>query len=125
MSILSFLLKPKKEMAKEDTKRVQVGKYTITKHAQNRLVEDIRKINKRDILNNLFTKPNGITEVKYEKGKPSYNRIGKRATTCINPTDNNVVTCRPVSKKEKRDFNLVNVSKNKRRKKYVKRNSKK
>lgn len=78
MSILSFLLKPKKEMAKEDTKRVQVGKYTITKHAQNRLVEDIRKINKRDILNNLFTKPNGITEVKYEKGKPSYNRIGKR-----------------------------------------------
>ncbi len=59
MSILSFLFKPKKEMAKKNTKRVKVGKYTITKHAQNRIVEENRNINKIDVLDNLFTKPNG------------------------------------------------------------------
>lgn len=126
MSIISFIFKPKKEMAKKDTKQVKVGKYTITKHAQNRIANKNRKINKIDILDNLFTKPNAITPVKIdEKNRPSYNRIGKRATTSINPKNNNVVTCRPVSKLDRRDFDLVNISKNKRRKKYVKRTSKK
>ena len=126
MSILGFLFKPKKEMAKKNTKSVKVGKYTITKHAQNRIVEKSRNINKIDVLDNLFTKPNAITKVKYDKlGQPSYNRVGKRATTGINPINNNVVTCRPVSDKEIRDFKLVNISKKGRKKKYVKRNSKK
>lgn len=125
MSILGFLFKSKKEMAKKDTKRVKVGKYVITKHAQNRIVEEKRKINKKDILDNLFTKPNGITKVRYNNGRPSYNRVGKRATTSINPTNNYVVTCRPVSKQDKQDFDLVNVSKRRSKKKYVKRNSKK
>ena len=125
MSILSFLFKRKKEMAKMDTKRVRVGKYTITSHAQNRIVDKTRKMDKVDVLDNLFTKPNGITEVKYENGKPSYNRVGKRATTSINPTNNKVVSCRPVSRQDKREFDLVNISKEGRKKKYVKRNSKK
>lgn len=126
MSILGFLFKPKREMAKKNTKRVKVGKYTITKHAQNRIVEESRKINKIDVLDNLFTKPNAITPVKIdEKNRPSYNRIGKRATTSINPTNNNIVTCRPVSYKEVCDFKLVNISKKGKKKKYVKRNSKK
>ena len=122
MSILLFLFKPKKEMAKKNTKRVKVGKYTITKHAQNRIVEEVRNINKIDVLDNLFAKPNGITKVKYnEFGQPSYNRVGKRATTSINPTNNKVVTCRPVSRQDRRDFNLVNISKKGQKKKYVKR----
>ena len=126
MSILSFLFKPKKEMAKKNTKKVKVGKYTITKHAQNRIVEESRQINKLDVLDNLFTKPNGTTPIKIDnKNRPSYNRIGKRATTSINPTNNNVVSCRPSSKKEIKNLDLVNTSKNKKRKKYVKRNSKK
>ena len=126
MSILGFLFKSKKEMAKKNTKIVKVGKYTITKHAQNRIVEESRKIGKIDVLENLFTKPNAITQVKIdEKKRPSYNRIGKRATTSINPTNDNVVTCRPVSNKEVRVFNLVNISKKGQKKKYVKRNSKK
>ena len=126
MSILGFLFKPKKEMAKKNTKSVKVGKYTITKHAQNRIVEESRKIDKIDVLENLFTKPNAITPVKIdEKKRPSYNRIGKRATTSINPTNDNVVSCRPVSRQDRRDFDLVNVSKKGRKKKYVKRNSKK
>ena len=126
MSILSFLLKPKKEMAKKNTKQVKVWKYTITQHAQNRMTEDSRNIGKIDILDNLFTKPNGITIIKYDQnGRPSYNRIGKRATVSINPINNLVTTCRPISKKEIKIFNLVNISKKGRKKKYVKRNSKK
>lgn len=112
-------------MAKEDTEHVKVGKYTITPHAQNRIVDKKRKIDKCDVLDNLFTKPNGISEIKYKKGKPSYNRVGKRATTSINPTNNKVVSCRRVSKQDRRDFNLVNISKEGRKKKYVKRSSKK
>jgi len=120
------LFKPKKEMAKKDTKKVKVGKYTITKHAQNRIAEGSRNIHKLDVLDNLFAKPNGITETKIDKNsQPSYNRVGKRVTTSINPVNDNVVTCRSVSRQEKRDFDLVCVSKKGRRKKYVKRNSKK
>lgn len=46
------------------------------------------------------------------QGQPlSYNRIGKRITTTINP-NNKVVTCRPVSDKEIRDFKLKKESRN-------------
>lgn len=126
MSILGFLFKAKKEMAKKNTKQIKVGKYTLTSHAQNRIVDATRKMDKVDILDNLFTKPNAVTQIKYDTlARPSYNRVGKRATTSINPTNNNVVSCRPVSDKEIRDFKLVNISKKGHRKKYVKRNSKK
>ena len=126
MSILGFLFKSKKEMAKENTKHVKVGKYTLTPHAQNCIVDKTRKMDKIDVLDNLFAKPNGITKTKINsKNQPSYNRVGKRITTTINPKNDKVVTCRPVSDKEIRDFKLVNISKKGRKKKYVKRNSKK
>lgn len=126
MSILSYLFKPKKEMAKKNTKQVKVGKYTLTKHAQNRIADASRKIAKTDVLNNLFTKPNGITKTKFDNNnRPSYNRVGKRVTTSINPDNNNVVSCRPVSKQDKKEFDLVNIGRNGGKKNYVKRNSKK
>ena len=126
MSILGFLFKSKKEMTKPNTKHVKVGKYTLTPHAQNRIVDKMRKMDKIDVLDNLFTKPNGVTKITINsKNQPSYNRVGKRITTTINPKNHKVVTCRPVSGKEIRDFNLINISKKGRKKKYVKRNSKK
>lgn len=84
-----------------------------------------QKIRKTNILDNLFTKPNGVTKIKNDNlGRPSYNRVEKWATTSINPNNNNVISCRKVSRQDRRDFNLVNVSKNKRRKKYVRQNPK-
>lgn len=124
MSTLSFLFKSAKKMAEKETKRVKVGKYTITKHAQNRIAEKSRKISKWDVISTLLTKPNGVTQIKYKGGRPSYNRVGKSATASINPINNNVVSCRAVSRQDRNEFDLINVSKNKRRKKYVKRNSK-
>ena len=109
-------------MAKENTKHVRIGKYTLTSHAQNRIVDKTRKMDKIDVLDNLFTKPNGVTKVKYDsKNQPSYNRVGKRITTSINPTNNKVATCRPISAKEARDFNLIKINRKGRKEKYVKR----
>ena len=116
MSILTWLLKSKKEMAKKNTKPVKLGKYTVTSHAQNRTVEPSRKTTKIDVVDNLFTKPHAITTVKFDRlGRPSYNRVGKRITTSINPSNNNVVSLRPVSDSEEKKYNLV-----KRRNRYVK-----
>ena len=65
--------------------------------------------------------PNGkVMELFYIKF-PTLICIAKNFTRL----NNNVVTCRPVSDKEIRDFKLVNISKKGRKKKYVKRNSKK
>ena len=111
-------------MAKPNTKRVKVGRYTLTAHAQNRIVDKTRKISKIDVLENLFTKPNGVTVVKIENKKPSYNRVGKTITTSINPINDFVVTCRPVSRQDRQEFDLVNISKKGRKKRYVKRKSK-
>lgn len=104
---------------------MKVGKYTLTTHAQNRIVEKNRHMNKFDVLDNLFTRPNGITKIVTKKDKPAYKRVGKRITTVINPINNNVTTCIPISRQDKKEFNLINISKNRRRKKYVKRNSNK
>ena len=125
MSILGFLFKPKKEMAKKGTKHVKVGKYTISSHAQNRIVDRTRKMGKVDVLDNLFTKPNGISGIAYDENGPSYRRVGKRITTAINPTNNKVTTCVPVSRQDKKEFDLVNIGRKGGRKKYVKRKSKK
>ena len=49
MSIVSWLLKRKSEMAKENTPHVKLGKYTLTSHAQNRVADPARKTRKRDV----------------------------------------------------------------------------
>lgn len=108
MSIVSWLLKPKSAMAKKNTSYVKLGKYTLTSHAQNRVADPTRKTRKRDVIDNLFTKPHAITKTKTDsRGRPSYNRIGKRITTSINPRNNNVVSLRPVSDSEEKKYNLI------------------
>lgn len=120
MSILSWLFKPKKEMAKPNTKYVRIGKYKITKHAQNRVVDPTRNLCKLDMLDNLLTKPNVITKTKKDKyGRLSYDRIGKKVTTYINPLNNNVASIRVISNAEEKKHNLII---NKRGKYYVKKN---
>jgi hypothetical protein len=120
MSIIGFLFKPKREMAKPNTKHVMVGKYTLTSHAQNRIVDKTRKMSKGDVLDNLFTRPNAKTKVKFDKlNRPSYNRIGKKITTSINPQNSNVVSCRLVSKQEVQRYGLKNIGK-RGKNKYVK-----
>ncbi|MFI3261251.1 MAG: hypothetical protein R3Y13_06035 [bacterium] len=108
MSVFRWLFKSKKSMAKENTKPVRVGKYTISTHAQNRVAQKNRKVSKLDMLRNLFGKPNVITDVKYDKtGRPSYNRIDKKTSSSINPVTNYVATFRRISDKEEKNYKLV------------------
>ena len=117
MSIFTWIFKSKKKMRQPHTKRVKIGKYVISSHAQNRLVQKDRKIKKWDMIDNLYSTPNAIEPIKISNFKKSYNRIGKKITTSINPDTNVVATCRPISEKEIRKHKLI-----KRGNKYVKKN---
>ena len=95
MSLLSFLFKSKKEMAKENTKHVKVGKYTITSHAQNRIVDNTRDLKKKDMLINLFGKSSKNSKVYYHAdGTKQYDRVNakNRTITRITKKENHVKT---------------------------------
>lgn len=93
-------------MAKENTRPVKIGKYKVSSHAQNRIVQEDRNLTKWGLVDNLFTKPNAISKIQGDKPFRFYNRIGKTMTTSINPDTNVVATARRVSKKEMKEYNL-------------------
>lgn len=101
MCFIKFLLKPRKEMAKKNTSRVKVGKYIASSHSQNRIVE--RNIKKIDVVDNVIRKPIKITKVKYNsENEPSYDRIGVKVTTSINPDTKVITTIHRTHKKLKK-----------------------
>ena len=108
MSILSFLFKPKKEMAKENTKHVRIGKYEISSHAQNRTVDSSRNLKKKDIIINLLgsASKNSKTYI-YKDGTKQYDRVNdnNRTITHITRKYNHVKTIQKYhnSSKGKRD----------------------
>jgi hypothetical protein len=105
MGILKFLLKPRRKMAKKHTAYVDVGKYHLTSHCQSRIVE--RQIKKRRVIGHFLFRELADSPTKIdEKGQPSYNRIGRRITSSINPSNNNVVTIRNTNKREAKSFGL-------------------
>lgn len=101
MSIISWLLKPKKEMAKADTKHVKIGKYSVSAHAQNRTVQKDRSLKKTDMLDNLLRPPLYTTPTKSDKyGRKSYSRIGKKSVTWINPQSNVVTSTKKTNSRD-------------------------
>ena len=95
MSILGFLLKPKRKMAKPNTKRVRMGKYTITSHAQNRTVDSSRNLKKTDMLINLFGKSSKNSKsYRHTDGSLQYDRVNdkNRTITHITKSNHNVKT---------------------------------
>lgn len=82
MSILSFLFKPKKKMAKKNTKHVRMGNYTITSHAQNRIVDPSRSLNKKDMVINLFGKASKNSKTyTHTDGTNQYDRVNAKNRT--------------------------------------------
>ena len=115
MSILNFLLKSKKSMAKANALPIRIGEFNITAHTQNRIADPSRHLKKTDLIDNLFEDPIAILPVKYEvEIKPSYTRIGKVATTQINPENNNVNTIYRTNAREAKKYGYE-----KRGRKYV------
>ncbi len=108
MSILSFLFKPKKEMAKPNTNHVRMGKYTVTSHAQNRTVDPKRNLKKKDMIINLFSKSSKNSNTYAHKdGTLQYDRVNNknRTITRITKKENNVKTIQKYhnNAKSKRD----------------------
>ena len=94
-------------MSRDDATPVKVGKFTITSHAQNRIVEPNRKVTKSGVISNLVKKPLGIGQIKYDdENRPSYNRIGNSVVTNINPETRTVASVRRTNKRDAKKYNL-------------------
>ena len=119
MSILGFLFKSKKSMAKPYTKEVKVGKYTLTKHAQNRIAEPKKDLSKHNVLRNLFG-TSDVTKLYNYHGESQYDRIHRKTkiVTHISP-EHKVKTIhkvhKPLKEIEKRRKEGVLIERNKRR----------
>lgn len=86
MSWLSFLLKSKKDMGNKTTKRVKVGRYLVSSHAQNQIVNKDRNLKKVDMTSNLLLKADYVSKPETrEDGSLSYARIRKKVCTHITP----------------------------------------
>ena len=103
MSILSWFLKPKKQMAKKNTPRVRIGKYKVSSHAQNRTVDPKRDLRKKDMVQNLCGR--SIQSEPYlhkDKQTVQYDRLNKnnQTVTYITKKGNVVKTIRKYHKKD-------------------------
>lgn len=95
MSMIWWFLKPKSRMAKSNTKHVKIGKYKITSHAQNRIVDPTRKLAKKDMVINLFGKESKNSKVyTYKDGSKQYDRVNDKnqTLTYITKKENKVKT---------------------------------
>ena len=103
-------------MAKTNTRPIKVGKYNVTSHVQNRIVEPNRYLKKTDVVDYLYLKPLTTGPIKYDKkGRPSYSRIGRYAITQINSKNNNLTSIWRTSKIDAKKYHLE-----RRGRKYVK-----
>lgn len=69
-------------MSKPNTKHVRVGKYTVSSHAQNRVVDHSRNLKKKDMVVNLLgrTSKNSKTYT-YTDGTKQYDRVNEKNRT--------------------------------------------
>ncbi len=82
MSIFSWFLKSKKEMAKENTKHVRIGKYEVSSHAQNRTVDASRELKKKDMVINLLSKASNNSKIyTHSDGTNQYDRVNDKNRT--------------------------------------------
>ncbi|MBQ7307835.1 MAG: hypothetical protein IJW82_04820 [Clostridia bacterium] len=92
MGLIEWIFKSKKEMSKPDTKWVKLGKYNITSHAQNRIVDKKRNLTKSDMLINLYGKNSKNSDYYKRDGAMQYDRVNEdnRTLTHITKKEKNV-----------------------------------
>ena len=104
-------------MAKKNTKRLKMGKYEISSHAQNRTAEKRRNLKKRDMVQNLFGKSLESKTYVHSDGKTvQYDRLNKnnRTVTHIVKNGNIVKTIRKYHKEnEQKEFDKFGGKRNK------------
>ena len=87
MSILSWFFKPKKSMAKKDTSHVRIGKYEVSSHAQNRVVDPSRGLKKKDMVTNLLGKSQNSPVYHHKDGTVQYDRVNEKNRTITHITE--------------------------------------
>ena len=99
MSLFSFFRKPIEEMKNTNNKRIKIGRYTISSHAQNQIANEKRNLKKIDLTSNLFLKADYVSKPeKRESGSYSYVRIRGKVCTHIVPKTRLVKTIHKVHK---------------------------
>lgn len=104
MSVIKYLFKSKKKMMKKDTSQIRIGKFVISSHAQNRIIDPKRKLKKRDLIINLFGKSYNSKPYMHKDGKTiQYDRINyhNRTITHITLNKHMVKTIRKFHKNKK------------------------
>ena len=94
-------------MAKLGTKHVRLGKYTITSHAQNRIVQPNKNLRKTDMIINLFGCSKNSNTYMHKDGTRQFDRLNRktRTITYITAKNYHVKTIRKYHKKnEKKEF---------------------
>ena len=108
MSSKEFRKKSRTEMAKEHTEPVKVGKYVVTSHAQNRMVQ--RDIPNEAMIRNLVKKPLAVSKVQHDsKGRPSYERHNNETTVYINPSNKNATSIHVIKEKDAKQYGITRV----------------
>lgn len=97
MSVLKYWFKSKKKMMNKNSSQIRIGKYIISSHAQNRIVDPKRNLKKIDLIINLFGKSYNSKPYMHKDGKTiQYDRINNlnRTITHITCNRNMVKTIR-------------------------------
>lgn len=104
MGVLKYLFKSKKKMRNKNTSHVRIGKYIISSHAQNRIVDPKRNLKKKDFIINLLGKSKNSKPYPHSDGKTTqYDRINYHNRTITHITINNMVkSIRKFHKNKKR-----------------------
>lgn len=87
MSIFGWFLKPKSKMAKEDTSQVRIKNYTVSSHAQNRIVDPSRNLKKKDMVINLLGKSKNSANYTHNDGTVQYDRVNEKNRTTTHIVD--------------------------------------
>lgn len=102
MSVIRLFFKTN---GQKNTARVRIGKYTISSHAQNRIVDPKRQLSKLDLLINLYGDSENSNPYVHKDGKTiQYDRINRhnRTITHIVKKNHTVKSIRKYHKKRKK-----------------------
>ena len=106
MTADQFRKKSRRAMSNKRTRPVKVGRFIVTSHAQNRMVE--RDIPNEAMIRNLCRKPAAKSPIKYDSiGRPSYHRHNTESTTTINPISKNVSTIYALNEKVAKRYGIA------------------
>lgn len=109
MSILKFIFKPKREMAKPKTRRINLFGFVFSSHAQNRIADPKRNISKTSVIVHFGSRPLATSEetISRNDGTKEFRRYGSKLTSVVSSNGQVVKTLWRNNKRECRKMGLM------------------